>query len=430
MITDINNNDMKPVQDVVLSIYKVVKAVCDENNIRFFAIGGTAIGAVRHKGFIPWDDDIDIVMPRVDYERFSAIANDLLPERYLFRGQGDQDAPYMDFGMVQDSMTARSSESDAEGAITGIYLDIMPLDGAPSSRMGFASYMWLLKNIHRLKSAIFYNNSTDGRAKAVVRSLVRIFFSERWLRAVFLRLVARYPFDDSTRLARTWSFDGHDGLQAKAHYYRSDFEEYIEMPFEDTLMRMPVGFDRYLNSLYPNYMTLPPPEKRVPRHSGALIDLTHSYRYHLVKKDGGRIGYANGCFDMFHVGHLNILRLAKKHCDYLIVGVNSDDLMELTKGKRPVVGEIERAEILSSLKYVDEVHIVGDSKKKFEKAYKLHEFDTVFVGDDHKGEKAWLDLEAFLREKGSNVHYFKYTSHTSSTKLRAALDDIIDDRKA
>ncbi|WP_185173373.1 adenylyltransferase/cytidyltransferase family protein [Rothia nasimurium] len=131
------------------------------------------------------------------------------------------------------------------------------------------------------------------------------------------------------------------------------------------------------------------------------------------------IGYAAGAFDLFHVGHLNILREAKKNCDYLIAGVVSDEMLELTKGRRPIVPLAERMEIVSHIDFVDEVRAetVEDKLETWEQV----RFNTFFKGDDWKGTARGKELERRFAEVGVQVVYFPYTAHTSSTKLRAAL---------
>lgn len=133
-----------------------------------------------------------------------------------------------------------------------------------------------------------------------------------------------------------------------------------------------------------------------------------------------RIGYAAGAYDLFHIGHLNILRRAKEQCDVLIAGVVSDEMLELTKGKRPVIPLAERLEIVSHIRFVDRAHaeIVPDKLDTWREL----RFDIFFKGDDWRGTSKGLALEAEFAEVGVDVVYFPYTIDTSSTKLRAALD--------
>ena len=140
------------------------------------------------------------------------------------------------------------------------------------------------------------------------------------------------------------------------------------------------------------------------------------------------VGYAPGAYDMFHVGHLNILRQAKQHCDHLIAGVVSDEMCRLTKGKTPVVPLAERMEIVSHISFVDEVvaEVVPDKVE----TWKSVRFDVLFKGDDWRGTPKGIKLERDFAELGVEVGYFPYTIHTSSTLLRRALDAIVGSHEA
>lgn len=130
------------------------------------------------------------------------------------------------------------------------------------------------------------------------------------------------------------------------------------------------------------------------------------------------IGYTTGVFDLFHIGHLNILRKAKEQCDYLIVGVTVDELVSY-KGKRAFIPYDERKQIIESIKYVDKVVPQVNMDKK--EAWDKYHFDKIFVGDDWKGSDTWNHWEKIFKEVGVEVVYFPYTQHTSSTELRNAL---------
>jgi glycerol-3-phosphate cytidylyltransferase len=131
------------------------------------------------------------------------------------------------------------------------------------------------------------------------------------------------------------------------------------------------------------------------------------------------IGYTTGVFDMFHAGHLNVLRRARERCDYLIVGVTTDDLVEQRKGRRPIVPLLERMEVVQNLRYVDDV-VPQASMNKVE-AWQNLKFDVMFVGDDWKGTPTWDALEAEFAAFGVEIVYFPYTTTTSSTRLRASV---------
>lgn len=132
-----------------------------------------------------------------------------------------------------------------------------------------------------------------------------------------------------------------------------------------------------------------------------------------------KVGYTTGVFDMFHIGHLNILRRAKEQCDYLIVGVSTDELVKEYKNKVPVVPFEERCEIVQAIDCVDKV-VPQENRDKF-LAWKNIGFDVMFVGDDWKGKALFVEVEAEFKKVGVDVVYFPYTKDTSSTILREKL---------
>ncbi len=131
------------------------------------------------------------------------------------------------------------------------------------------------------------------------------------------------------------------------------------------------------------------------------------------------VGYAPGAYDLFHIGHLNVLRHAAAHCDRLVAGVVSDEMLLLTKGRLPVVPLRERMEIVASLRCVDAVHaeVVPDKVDTWREVG----FDVLFKGDDWRGTPKGDRLERDFAAVGVEVRYFPYTVHTSSTALRRAL---------
>lgn len=134
---------------------------------------------------------------------------------------------------------------------------------------------------------------------------------------------------------------------------------------------------------------------------------------------GERLGYAPGVFDLFHVGHLNILRRARDHCDRLVAGVCSDELVVRLKGRPPVVPLAERLQIVRSVRHVDDVYVATVHDKIA--IWKEVGFDVIFKGDDWLGTDVWTALETEFARVGVEVVYFPYTVHTSSTLLRDAL---------
>lgn len=132
------------------------------------------------------------------------------------------------------------------------------------------------------------------------------------------------------------------------------------------------------------------------------------------------IGYTQGTFDTLHYGHIRLLKNAKKMCDYLIVGVNSDKLVMEYKNAETIIKENERAEIVSSIKYVDEVHIVQTLDKVSKK--QLYNFDVVFIGDDWKGNPRYIETEAKLKKIGVKLIFLPYTKTISTTIIKNSIN--------
>ena len=131
-------------------------------------------------------------------------------------------------------------------------------------------------------------------------------------------------------------------------------------------------------------------------------------------------GYISGSFDMFHVGHLNLIRWAKERCDYLIVGVLDDECIHNGKGKLPVIPLCDRLEIIGALKYVDETDITTASLLNKVAAWEKYKFDAMFSGDDHLND-GWAWEQEDLKKLGADLVFFPYTEKVSSTKLKELL---------
>lgn len=138
-------------------------------------------------------------------------------------------------------------------------------------------------------------------------------------------------------------------------------------------------------------------------------------------------GYLAGVFDLFHVGHLNLIRRAKENCDYLIVGALTDELVTKLKKTPPYISFEERKQILEAVRYVDEVVAVTEENHEKMKAWNLYHFDCLFSGDDYSGNPYWIEDQKSLQQVGSNIEFFPYTKSTSSTMIKAAINRAIQD---
>lgn len=133
-----------------------------------------------------------------------------------------------------------------------------------------------------------------------------------------------------------------------------------------------------------------------------------------------KVGYTQGVYDMFHIGHLNLINQAKELCDYLIVGVNSDRLVKLYKNKTPVICQEDRKKIVENIKAVDKA-VITDTLEKSEMCKELG-FNVIFIGDDWKGNPRWLRTEEELKVFNVDVVYLTHTPNISSTQLRKKIE--------
>lgn len=267
---------MNGYQAKILEIYKVISTICDELGLRHFAIGGTAIGAVRHKGFIPWDDDLDIAMPIEDYEEFLRSAASLLPENMVLVQPGDSSSYGLIFSKVVDQSTTgiQWDMADTPDRYTGVWVDIMPMSGVPDP--GTRRDIFVAK----LRLLLFLNKATrfvprGGKTKAkVFHQLLRPLWplgKRGVFGSAYYRELQKHPFDGSSYCGYTWS------KQLKRLVFpRAWFQGTAEMQFEDCSMRVPAGWDAYLTQQFGDYMVVPPTTGQQTHK--LFVDLEHSYK--------------------------------------------------------------------------------------------------------------------------------------------------------
>lgn len=269
--------DIKQIQSILLDMFKWFQSVCQEHNLRYYVIGGTMLGAVRHKGVIPWDDDIDVGMPREDYNRFIALGSHLRESRYVIEAprEDNKDYQYL-YAKVYDTTTTLV-ENVRYPAKRGLYIDVFPLDGVGNTKERAEKNGKRIINLINLEMMIICAIRKERKWYKNIGVLVGhmispLFISERWLNNKIATLCEAHSFDEAQYVG---NLVGNWGL--KEIMPRAYFGQPKKYSFEGMEVYGPEDADAYLTALYGDYMKLPPEEKRVSHHDYLLMDLNLPY---------------------------------------------------------------------------------------------------------------------------------------------------------
>lgn len=264
------NYDIKKLHERILNILLEFDKVCKEHNLRYCICGGTMIGAVRHGGFIPWDDDLDVSMPRDSYEKLIRHSKEWLPE-YLEFVCAENDPKYpLPFGKIQDARTTLIERSHLY-YLGGCYIDIFPFDAYPKSslkrRLQCMKYHYLKQCLYLVhRDPYKHGHGVSSWMPRIVRKLYTMEGLQRRIRKVLTK------YDYATAPYAASYTDGYKKILPK---YIID--EYTTYNFEGHPVQGIKHYDPYLKCMYGDYMTVPPEEDRW-QHNFHYLDLDHPYR--------------------------------------------------------------------------------------------------------------------------------------------------------
>lgn len=267
METTINtyNERLKAIE---LDILKAFIDVCKKNSLNYYLLGGSCLGAVRHHGIIPWDDDIDVGLLRADYNKFMEVGQKYLPEHYFLQNYRTDPEYYVNFAKIRDSRTTFIESSLKNLHINhGVYIDVFPLDYYPEKSMLFKAKDLLLK----ARASVEYEADFSYKMKAL-QKISRVFCPSV-NRAVEKRDELMQSVSNSNLIANICG-----AWRDKEITPKEWFGDGIEVEFEDILVNIPRNYNEYLTKLYGDYMTPPPVEKRIGHHYTEVIDLDISYK--------------------------------------------------------------------------------------------------------------------------------------------------------
>lgn len=256
---------LRKVQLVQLEISKEIRRVCEENNIEYWLDSGSLLGAVRHKGFIPWDDDMDIGMKRDQYEKFLKIApKKLRPQFFLQTWESDINYGFP-FAKIRKKGTVYiENRSKKSSAYNGFYVDIFPYDNYGNSvKQGFA--LKTIKTIMQYKAGVRSWEEDKINIPRLIKNIPTIIIAPLLSRKKLIKLYDYYSRQYNKSKCKylfPQGIVGYDKWLIPSHAMTT----MIDMPFEDTTFKVPAGYDKYLRHAYGNYMELPPVDKRENRH--------------------------------------------------------------------------------------------------------------------------------------------------------------------
>ena len=272
----------KELQDIILDIFIHVKEICERHRLRYFAIGGTCIGAVRHQGFIPWDDDLDIAMPDRDYEEFLRIAPDELPGHLAVMDSDTQMCT-----KIHNINTTLIEVWTPHKCNGGVFIDIMPFYGVPEGKRERLLLCCKIKILKKLQDKQVGRLRDNARLRGKLLWLAMKPFhcvaGRHFYRKLWTRIVSERDFDSSRYTGFTWSYH-----LEKRIFERAWFDSYEEFPFERTVIRCPAGWDAHLTKHFGDYLAIPPRCEQMSKHI-YFLDLNVSYKeYRKKEKEKGK----------------------------------------------------------------------------------------------------------------------------------------------
>ncbi len=262
--------DIRTLQLRMLRVLEVIDKTCKEHNLQYGMFGGSLLGAVRHKGFIPWDDDMDILMPRPDYERFIAHSREWLPEPYEFVcAENDPKYP-LPFGKVQDASTTLIERLHLS-YLGGIYVDVFPLDAVPTNKVirwcHFMHYEFLRQALYWVhRDPYKHGHGPSSWLFLLTRKVTSLGSLQRRIR----KILTKYDYAHTTYVG-----DYTAGLRRVLP--KAIESEYAPYEFEGKTFMGIRDYDTYLKKMYGDYMKLPDVEDR-KQHNFHVIDLNLPYK--------------------------------------------------------------------------------------------------------------------------------------------------------
>ncbi len=271
-------SDMKKLQSKILEIMKFIDKVCRENNIKYAIMGGTALGAVRHKGFIPWDDDLDIFMTIEEYEKFKKAFDKLNQNKFVLQEWKVVDE-YLEYAKVRMNGTTFIEEAfkDKKDMHQGIYVDIMILHKCPKSKF-WQKVIYYISKYLVLVGLMQRNWKPKSVSQKIILNIAK-FLPNKFLARLGYKLI--YHFDKSLKDDFVWCYYITKAKFHQGIFDKNIFEELEDIDFEDTKLLAPKRIKEYLKIRYGDYMKLPPESERKENIHALIWDTDKDYKEYL-----------------------------------------------------------------------------------------------------------------------------------------------------
>lgn len=256
-------------QQIELNLLLEFDKLCKAQKLRYYIDGGTLLGAMCYEGFIPWDDDIDLKMPRPDYERFLQLADDL-PPYIAVEAPSRKSCPHL-FLKLTDTRTVLIEHSGERVNQSGVYVDILPMDGHPEDGKEYKKHLQRLDRFNDLFHASLDGFSVKKHSKAPIqriKGMVYPFLYTPWrLYRKLTKTAKRYSYDDCSRVGLLI-----EGNPIRERFEKAWLEPPIELEFEEHLFPAPPGYRRHMEIFYGEHVTKPECYHNLPQYPG-----THDY---------------------------------------------------------------------------------------------------------------------------------------------------------
>lgn len=283
---------MNDIQKELFTIYLETKKVCNQLGIKLIASGGTLLGAIRHKGFIPWDNDMDFYLLRKDYDRFCKEAPKLIDKKYFVQCHKTDHDWYINHCKIRENGTTALETNPYAKFHQGLWIDIFPIDALPDNKKIFLKYIVRCRELY--ERIAFHWMQQRSRFKTKIIRLIIGFYNRMLLKHPFLNISFKKIEKESTKYNKLKSeylcislflVTTSYSIGRLFIYSKKIFDDILEVPFENSTVFVMKDYDSFLTQQYGNWRQIPPPEKRKASfHNIVFLDLKKDYREYIKDK--------------------------------------------------------------------------------------------------------------------------------------------------